>query len=85
MTCQCQHIALAHQYRASTAANDGECLAPQCPCGGYVGASVRTFPLQTWENGSPTKDGPGVGALTPTESQGLDQHTCVRGSASRGA
>ena len=35
MTCTCTHIAIAHQYRASTAANDGECLAPQCPCGGY--------------------------------------------------
>jgi hypothetical protein len=35
VTCHCTHIALAHQYRASTAANDGECLAPQCLCGGY--------------------------------------------------
>jgi hypothetical protein len=35
VTCHCTHIALCHQYRASTAANDGECLAPQCPCGGY--------------------------------------------------
>lgn len=65
MTCSCTHIAIAHQYRASTAANDGECLAPQCPCGGYesgeTSLGIRGNGLSVCEN----KCGP-EGALTPT-------------------
>lgn len=54
MTCHCTHIALAHQYRASTAANDGECLAPQCPCGGYESGEsalgMGGLGVAAWEN-----------------------------------
>jgi hypothetical protein len=67
MTCHCTHIALCHQYRASTAANDGECLAPQCACGGYESGEsalgIRDSGPVTWEyEASPT------GALTPAGS-----------------
>lgn len=36
MTCKCGHLAICHQYHASTAGNHGECLSPQCPCGEMV-------------------------------------------------
>ena len=55
MTCHCSHTALCHQYRASTAANDGECLAPQCPCGGYESGEsalgIRGNDVSAWDNG----------------------------------
>jgi hypothetical protein len=75
MSCNCTHVALAHQYRVSSAANDGECLAPQCSCDGYTGASDPSFALQAWDNWGPSEDGPGPGALTPGSSQGLAEPT----------
>jgi hypothetical protein len=67
VTCSCTHIALCHQYRASTAANDGECLAPQCPCGGYESGEsalgIRGNDVSAWDNRSSTKDGPGDSLL----------------------
>lgn len=68
MTCSCTHIALAHQYRASTAANDGECLAPQCPCGGYESGEsalgIRGNAVSVWENGRTTESAPSQCDLT---------------------
>jgi hypothetical protein len=78
VTCHCTHIALAHQYRASTAANDGECLAPQCVCGGYESGEkslgIRGKSTSTWENVASPQ-----GALTPAGSDHLPLTTNERG------
>ena len=65
MTCSCTHIALCHQYRASTAANDGECLAPQCPCGGYESGEQALGMGGLGVAGCDNESGP-EGALTPS-------------------
>lgn len=72
MTCTCTHIALAHQYRASTAANDGECLAPQCPCGGY-------------ESGESALEMGGLGVAAWDNSREQTSPDCVLGGPQAGA
>ena len=72
MTCSCTHIALCHQYRASTAANDGECLAPGCWCSGYESGEqalgIRGNGVSVWENVASPQ-----GALTPAGSDHLPE------------
>lgn len=32
MTCKCGHRLISHRFHITTRRNQGECLAPGCPC-----------------------------------------------------